>query len=732
MDCKKPTLGKGFFSLFIFTFLISLLATGQSSEQRKLIANSYDAIKFEELISSFKKEAQIQEQQVQSLAKHNQWQLSKKELDGTVVALNSIGTDGTPLFYTTYMNPTSKVSRADSFYKGGALDADIAGFGMQVGVWDAGTALTTHQEFDYRVINADHSQEIDSHGTMVTGTLVSSGVREKARGIAFKAEARTYNWTRDKIEVAEAAANGLLLSNHSYGIKTDRVPDWYFGSYIKVSQDWDKIMYNAPYYLMVSAAGNSQNSYDNERPNYGKSQDGFDLLLGFTTAKNGLVVAGADVKLTNNGGLKDATVSRYSSFGPIDDGRIKPDLAGDGSLIYSTSSNNNSSYHSAMGTSMAAPGVTGSLLLLQQYHEELYSSFMKASTLKGLALHTADDVQAPGPDYKMGWGVLNTQRAGEVLKNKEYSSIVNEERLNDGDSYSITVQANGNEPLIASISWTDIEGTYINRGDFNATTAALVNDLDIRITKNEETYFPWKLRAAQADAEAITGDNVVDPFERVDVTNAWGEYTITVSHKGKLQHGAQAFSLIVTGAKLTPCSLSEAPENLEIEMANESGCTLVWNAEEDILYELQYKETYANNWMTITSWEGQTILEDLSMGEIYRVRVRAVCSQNLTSEFSEELQFEFNGADTEALFFEPLSYTEELSMHLYPNPAVEELHVSADISKDAYYTIRSTSGNTIKSGNANEIIDVADLSSGLYVITLQDYSGIKSAKFFKD
>ena len=60
----------------------------------------------------------------------------------------------------------------------------------------------------------------------------------------------------------------MLVSNHSYGIKTDRVPDWYFGSYIKVSQDWDKIMHNAPYYLMVSAAGNSQNSYDNELPNY--------------------------------------------------------------------------------------------------------------------------------------------------------------------------------------------------------------------------------------------------------------------------------------------------------------------------------------------------------------------------------------------------------------------------------------------------------------------------------
>ena len=732
MGFKKPTWGTGFFPLFIFTFFVTTFVVGQSEKQREQVRSSYDIHTLENLILSFKEEAQSQNKQIQSIVKAKQWQLGQKELDGTVVALNAIGTDGTPLYYTTFMDPTSKVTRATALYEGGNLESEITGLGMKVGVWDAGSALTTHQEFDSRVANADNSNEIDSHATMVTGTMVSSGVKKKAKGIAFDAEALTHDWTRDKIEVTEAALNGLLLSNHSYGIKTDRVPDWYFGSYIKVSQDWDKIMYNAPYYLMVSAAGNAKRSRDNESPNYGKAQDGFDLLLGFTTAKNGLVIAGADVKLTATGELKEGAVSGYSSFGPIDDGRIKPDLAGDGTLIYSTSSQNDSSYNSSMGTSMAAPGVTSSLLLLQQYHEELYGSFMKAATLKGLALHSADDVQAPGPDYKMGWGVINIAKAGKMLKNKEYSTLLNEETLGNGESYSITVSANGKEPLRASISWTDVEGSYINRGDLNTTTAALVNDLDIRITKNGETYFPWKLKASNASAQATTGDNMVDPFERIDIPNANGEYTITVTHKGNLTNEGQNFSLIVSGAALTACSLNKAPEGIKIESSDSSSSTIGWEASPDVLYEIEYKEWESLNWTTETTWDSSFLLEEMVVGQKYTVRVRTVCTQNLTSEFSEELLFEFNGEETKAIGNERLAFSDDSTIQVYPNPAVNELHVDAELSRDAYYSVTTTSGNIVKSGNINGAIDVADLSSGLYIITLQDYSGIKSAKFFKD
>ena len=731
MDYKKSYWTPGICSFILFVFLGAFSATAQSKNSKEFIRSSYDQKKMQSLIQRLEKEEQSKDSKIGQVLASKGMKKTEKLQDGSVVALKDVGTDGTPIFYTTLNDPSKQTSRAHTLYADGLLNLGLDGNGMQVGVWDAGVARTTHQEFDVRAENTDNSEEIDMHATLVTGNLISSGVKPSARGVAYGAKALTHDWTRDKIEVAEAAANGLLLSNHSYGIKSDRVPDWYFGSYIKVAEDWDMIMYNAPYYLMVTAAGNAQNSYDNATPNFGKTIDGFDLLLGFATTKNGLTIAGANTTIGSKGELEEATVAGYSSFGPVDDGRIKPDLAGDGSSILSTSSVSNTSYDTSAGTSMAAPGVTGSLLLLQQYHEELYGSYMKAATLKGLALHTADDVNAKGPDYKMGWGVMNAKAAAEVLQNKEYTALINEERLSEGETFSITVTANGSETLMASISWTDPDGGYVNRGELNATNPALTNDLDIRITKNGETYFPWKLNPAKANDAATLGDNKVDPYERIEIANAKGEYTITVSHKGILKDGGQDFSLIVSGAQISKCSIA-VPSVLELVSSNDNGSTISWSEAEETLFEVQYKPYNADIWKSELLWENSFEISGLEEGVVYEARVRSICTENAVSDFSETIEFEFNGENTEIYSYEPLSYKEELAVTVFPNPAVEYLNVEAHLSKDAEYSIVTSSGNTIKRGNIEGSINVSTLASGLYVLVVQDYSGIKSTKFYKN
>ncbi|NQZ43133.1 MAG: S8 family serine peptidase [Flavobacteriaceae bacterium] len=730
LDCKKQTWGPGFSYPFIVFLFYVIGSQAQTESQTADITQNYDRQHLNRLIAEFEKEVSQKKIQLGKATRLVQWQSNEKDLDGTIVALNDIGDDGTLLFYTTLLDPTSKVSRANALHTNGVLDLDLDGTGMKVGVWDAGLALTTHQEFDGRVTFGDASEEIDSHATMVTGTLVSAGVKEKAKGVAFGASALSHDWSRDKIEVTEAAANGLLLSNHSYGIKTDRVPDWYFGSYIRVSQDWDRIMYNAPYYLMVTAAGNAQNSFDNNEPNFGKTADGFDLLLGFTTAKNGLVVAGAAATFNDQGKLKNAHVANYSSFGPIDDSRIKPDLAGDGTAIFSTSSNSDTSYQSLMGTSMATPGVTGSLLLLQQFHEDLYGNFMKAATLKGLALHTADDVAESGPDYKMGWGIINTQKAAEVLLQKDYGSLVEELKIEAGQSYSFEVNAEELGPLRASISWTDPEGVYVNRGDLNTTTKALINDLDLRITQNGTTYYPWKLNAGQADKKAVQGDNQVDPFERIDILNPSGTYTVTISHKGELKNGAQDVSLVVSGVRLSKCRL-EAPKAIGLQEATEHSARFSWAAAEETLFEVQFKNKNSSKWSMRSTWENSMAFDDLEKGTTYEFQVRQVCTQNLASEFTEPISFEFEGTDTEITTDEPIGYIETAHLKVFPNPTVNELFVDMETSKDAQYTILSVAGTVVRSGILDGKVDVTDLPDGMYILNIMDYSGKHSTKFLK-
>lgn len=708
--------------------------SAQSDALKKIIKKDYDFSKIGAMHVDLEFDYEENRKKTLALAKQNHWKLTEVKKDGTLVALQEIGTDGSPLYYETYADNASQVTRANTLHRDGILELDLDGAGMEVGMWDSGVVLTTHQEYDIRAIIGDGSEEIDNHATMVAGSLISSGIKKQAQGVAYGAHLLSNDWSRDKIEVAQAAANGLLLSNHSYGIKTDRVPDWYFGAYIKVSQDWDKIMYNAPYYLMVNAAGNAQKRNDNDEPIAGTVADGFDLMLGFTLSKNSLTVAAADTQIARNGDLKKASVSAYSSFGPVDDGRIKPDIAGDGSAIFSTAAHTEKSYGTSSGTSMATPGVTGALLLWQQYHEQLYGAYMRAATLKGLALHTADDVDKPGPDYKMGWGVINSKRAAELLLNKDYSSVLKETSLAQGETFSMTVSANGLENLNVSISWTDLESEDINRGELNDTTSALVNDLDIRVSQNGVDFNPWKLNAAYPKASATKGDNTVDPFERIEIPKANGSYTITVTHKDDLKYGKQDFSLLVSGAVLTDCTL-DAPEGLALERATENAIGLQWNAIPDALYEVQYKKSTEEIWQTEYVSDTKISLIGLEVDSKYNVRLRTFCSQNIASDYSLAYLFTFLGESTELgplTGFESLNLHSEINFSIYPNPAVEYINLNEETTYSARYTITSMSGIKVKSGPAKHAtINVADLAGGLYILQIHDNKRKRSAKFYK-
>lgn len=735
MDYQPP---RNLLPIVLCALMLLLCATwtvsAQSDALKKLIKKDYDFSKIGAMHVDLEFDFEENRKKTLALAKVNHWKLTEVMKDGTKVALQEIGTDGSPLYYETYSDNASRASRANTLHTNGMLELNLDGSGMQVGVWDSGVALTTHQEYDIRAVIGDGSGEVDNHATMVTGSLISTGIKKEAQGVAFRAKVLSNDWSRDKIEVAAAAANGLLLSNHSYGIKTDRVPDWYFGAYIKVSQDWDKIMYNAPYYLMVNAAGNAQKRNDNQDPIAGNSADGFDLMLGFTLTKNSLTVAAADTRITRSGDLKSASVSAYSSFGPVDDGRIKPDIAGDGSSIFSTASHTEKSYGTSAGTSMATPGITGALLLLQQYNQQLYGTYMRAATLKGLTLHTADDVAEPGPDYKMGWGVMNTKKAAELLLNKEYSSRIEETSLEEGETFSVIVSANGLENLSASISWTDPESDYINRGSLNDITPALVNDLDIRITQNGVDFLPWKLNAAQPQTPAKKGDNQVDPYEKIEIPKAKGSYTITVTHKGSLRYGKQDFSLLVSGARLTDCMLN-APEEIALADATKNEITMQWNSIKDALYEVQYKNVTEDAWQTEYVSEPSLTLKTLAVNREYVVRVRTFCSQNVASEYSMEYPFIFLGETTELdplNAFETLNVATEIDFSIYPNPAVEYINLHDETSESARYSITTISGTTVKKGGAkNAKINVADLAGGLYILQIVDDQGKRSAKFYK-
>jgi subtilisin family serine protease len=214
------------------------------------------------------------------------------------------------------------------------------------------------------------------------------------------------------------------------------------------------------------------------------------------------------------------SLSGSSSYGPTDDFRIKPDITNKGINVLSTSNASATAYDTASGTSMAAPGVSGVLILLQEHYSNLNNNdFMLAATAKGLILHTADEAGPnDGPDHMFGWGLINARRAAEVLSGNAISSIVEERTLTNGQTYTRDVFSVGNQPLMVSISWTDRPGN-INQGTIDLSNPVLVNDLDIRVTRNGQTVMPWALNKSFGNPAAQRMDNNVDPFEKSEILN---------------------------------------------------------------------------------------------------------------------------------------------------------------------------------------------------------------------
>jgi serine protease AprX len=526
--------------------------------------------------------------------------------------------DGTPIKITVHNANAAIATRANYMLTNGELGLEIEGLGMTVGVWDQDNVLENHVEFVGTFPNTnisrvttpdfDIEQTYGNHGTHVAGTIAAKGIRSEAKGMAPKSTIISYTWGNDKAEALnEASTNGLLISNHSYGVPAvdadgeEYLPDYYIGGYTGEANAWDEILYNNPYYLQVVSAGNNGNS-----PNSNASTDGYDKLTGEKNSKNNLVVANAqDPTINSEGELTALNINSSSSQGPSDDGRIKPDITGNGTGLISPTSSSTDTYGNYTGTSMAAPNVAGSIVLLQQYYSELNNgAFMKSATLKGLVCHTADDdFVRIGPDPVYGWGLLNTKVAAETLLDADNgSAAIYENTLFFGDTFTTTFDAGNSNPISATLCWTDPAGAI--QQNANSTIPVVVNNLDVEITAPDGTiYYPWRLNPVNPTGSALRNDvNNVDTVENIDIDSpSEGTYTLTVSMRGLVSEGSQDYSLIITSGDFVLSTNSKtenvlnvwpnpAKQTLNFKFASTSDATCLVQ-----LIDLQGRTVYTEN-----------------------------------------------------------------------------------------------------------------------------------------
>ena len=481
---------------------------------------------------------------------------------------------------------------------------NLSGAGLSVGVWDADAVRPTHQELAGRVVLHDTTTPHD-HSTHVAGTIGASGVTPSALGMAPAVTIESYEWNNDIAEMASRAmaAPGtpgtIQISNHSYGQLSgweygswSGFYGWHwfgtwgyresdsFGAYDWTAAEWDRVCYEAPYYLPFTAAGNDRNDYAPgsgstfyywdggwKAKTYNPSTDpyddywdgGYDTMLMTANAKNIMAVGAVnDAVSGTNRSLTAATMSDFSGWGPADDGRIKPDIVANGVYLYSCLAGSDTSYGYYSGTSMATPNAAGSAILLTEYFTRLFpGQYMLASTLKGLILHTADDLGRPGPDYTFGWGLMNAKVAADLIaEHHAYpgAGILHEAALSDTNAQQVyTLLWDHGRPLRATLCWTDPPAD-ISSGLDNPSPR-LLNDLDLRIIDSDgKTNFPFVLDPTKPDQSASTGDNVRDNVEQVLIPapSSNGLYRVIVSAKTTLVNGTQVFSLWVSGATVAP------------------------------------------------------------------------------------------------------------------------------------------------------------------------------------
>lgn len=579
-----------------------------------------------------------------------------------------------PIYYQTYNIDAADTCNTDELWVNGISGLDLSGVNSSLGMWDGNEVLESHQEFDGRAVQQDTGEDnaaYDSHPTAVAGTMIAQGQTLQAKGMAYEANLRAYGWNNDMAEMALAASSqdSLKISNHSYGrvcgwvirqVGSLNYFFWYGNLTVSESEDYkfgfyspdtarviDDIAYSSPGYLSVWAAGN-EGWGENQGPEfYGLTQpfphyvlngsafewrtdlsheadggiDGYDNISPQGSAKNNLTVGAIHNNTDGFASGETITLASFSSIGPTDDGRVKPDIVAPGVNLYTAGNSSNNDYITESGTSFSSPVTAGTLDLLQQLNNELFGTnrVTLSSTLKGIVIHTADDAGNVGPDYKFGWGALNALSAATLITDDADSGMrthIKEFFIPDGKRIEFPVRATNSTPLKVTICWIDPPGPTLTPS-LNPTNLTLVNDLDLRlISPSGVTNFPWVLDPSNPATPATFGDNYRDNVEQVYIESPEsGLYSVEVSYKENLVNGHQTLSMLLSGN--TPVDPGAFfIEQLEVASTTN---TLQWGAIPGAFYQVQSCSDLATGNWTDTIAEisalGTNVVVDVSTNE---------------------------------------------------------------------------------------------------------------------
>ncbi|MBD3638695.1 MAG: S8 family serine peptidase [Crocinitomicaceae bacterium] len=379
------------------------------------------------------------------------------------------------------------------------------GSGVTVMMQDDGI-IGPHIDYEGR-ITTETSSNFGDHGDHVAGIIMGAGnLDPDGVGNAKGAHLLVYSSSNTNFNLVPMLYENeeLVITSKSYGNGNN-------AGYTSLARQLDEQCYEHDALVHVFSAGNS----GTQDYGYGAGAGWGNITGGHKQGKNVLAV----------GNLSDTDVlSNSSSRGPADDGRLKPDICAVGSSVYSTIDPN--TYEDKSGTSMACPGVAGSLALLYEAYRDMNGGQNpSAALINGAVLNTADDLGNPGPDFKFGWGRINVRRAYNLLNEGQYQN--GEIQNGAANVHTITVPA-GVKQVRIMVYWTDYKGS-------TTASKALVNDINMTVSApGGSVHQPLILdptpNAGILNSDAQPGVDDLNNVEQVVIDDpASGTYTINLN-----------------------------------------------------------------------------------------------------------------------------------------------------------------------------------------------------------
>ncbi len=450
-----------------------------------------------------------------------------------------------PLPFMTETNDSnSVVTQADSAQ---TAPYNLDGSGINVLVYDAAYALASHSDFSGRLTVRD-SSGLGDHATHVSGTIggdgsgnsnyegMAPGVTIQSYGFQYDGSG-TFLYTNpgDLESDYNQAINtyGVDISNNSIGsnIESNGFNCAYQGDYGATAALIDEIVggsLGAPFRI-VWANGNERGGSRCDVEGYGD----YYSVPPPAGAKNQIAVGALN--------SDNDSMTYFSSWGPTDDGRMKPDISGPGCQSGGdggvTSCSSSGGYTTMCGTSMASPTVTGCLALLLEDFRAQYpaQNDPRNSTLKILLAHNAVDLGNTGPDYQYGFGSIRIVDTIDFMRGGEFE----ENSVSQGGTvtYQVVVPG-GTSELKITMAWDDVAGTpNVNPN--------LVNDLDLVVmSPSSVRAYPWTLNPTSPSSSAVRNQaDHTNNIEQVLVDNPEaGTWTVTVQGYS-VPDGPQSFSI---------------------------------------------------------------------------------------------------------------------------------------------------------------------------------------------